>query len=188
MIRIGITGSLASGKSTASKIISRGRGPLFNADLVVKKLYSKQSFRKLVAQKLNLKLNKHLNKNIKNMVIEKKETLKKLEKIIHPLVRKNMRIFSNINKNKKFLFFEIPLLVESKLLRYFDIVIFIKSKKTLRLKRYLSKRGNSKLFNFLDRQQIKANKKTKYCDYIVVNNSSLNVLKKNLLNIIQFDE
>ena len=41
MIKIGITGSLASGKTTASKIISAGRGPLFNADIVVKKLYKK---------------------------------------------------------------------------------------------------------------------------------------------------
>ena len=38
MIRIGLTGSIASGKTTASKIISRRRGPLFSADDVVKKL------------------------------------------------------------------------------------------------------------------------------------------------------
>ena len=39
MIKIGITGSLASGKTTASKILSHRRGPLFSADKVVKKLY-----------------------------------------------------------------------------------------------------------------------------------------------------
>ena len=44
MIKIGITGSLASGKTTASKIISSGRGPLFSADQEVKKLYSKKKF------------------------------------------------------------------------------------------------------------------------------------------------
>ena len=32
----GITGSLASGKTTASKILSSGKGPLFSADTVVK--------------------------------------------------------------------------------------------------------------------------------------------------------
>tara|TARA_X000000368_G_C22980762_1_gene689809 strand:- start:359 stop:925 length:567 start_codon:yes stop_codon:yes gene_type:complete len=188
MIRIGITGSLASGKTTASKIISNGRGPLFSADLVVKKLYSQKKFRKLVAKKFNLKIDIHFIKKIKNIILEKKGTLKKLEKIIHPLVRKSMHNFSKINKSKKFAFFEIPLLVESKLIKYFDVIIFIKSKKSLRLKRYISKGGNSKLFNFLDRQQVKVNKKTKYCDYIVVNNSSLNVLKRNLLNIIKFYE
>ena len=38
MIKIGITGSLASGKTTASKILSSGRGPLFSADKDVKEL------------------------------------------------------------------------------------------------------------------------------------------------------
>ena len=43
-------------------------------------------------------------------------------------------------------------------------------------------------FNFLDKQQIKDNIKMKYCDHIVVNNKSLRVLKKNLLNIIKLYE
>ena len=38
MIKIGITGSIASGKTTASKILSNKRGPLFSADNEVKKL------------------------------------------------------------------------------------------------------------------------------------------------------
>ena len=42
MKKIGITGSLASGKTTASKILSSGRGPLFSADSTVKKLYQKK--------------------------------------------------------------------------------------------------------------------------------------------------
>ena len=53
MIKIGLTGSIASGKTTASKIISRKKGPLFSADEVVKKLYIKDSFKKLVSKKLN---------------------------------------------------------------------------------------------------------------------------------------
>ena len=39
MKKIGITGSIASGKSTASKILSIKRDTLFSADLAVKKLY-----------------------------------------------------------------------------------------------------------------------------------------------------
>ena len=55
--------------------------------------------------------------------------LNKLERIIHPLVRKKMNNFISIHKKKKYLFFEIPLLIESKLMKIFDIIIFIKSKK-----------------------------------------------------------
>ena len=42
MRKIGITGSLASGKTTASKILSKGKGRLFSADEVVKQLYKKK--------------------------------------------------------------------------------------------------------------------------------------------------
>ena len=41
MKKIGITGSISSGKTTASKILSAGRGPLFSADEVVKNFIKK---------------------------------------------------------------------------------------------------------------------------------------------------
>tara|TARA_B100001250_G_C19785460_1_gene783924 strand:+ start:81 stop:647 length:567 start_codon:yes stop_codon:yes gene_type:complete len=184
MIKIGLTGSIASGKTTASKIISRGRGPLFSADKVVKELYKKNSFKKLIAKRLNFNLDKNFKNKIKNKILQKKRNLKKLEKIIHPLVRREMFVFLKKNKNKKFLFFEIPLLIESNLTKYFDYIIFIKSKNNLRLKRYILKGGSIELFSLLNKHQFKDAKKMKLCDHIVVNNKSLAVLKNKLLNII----
>ena len=188
MTIIGLTGSLASGKTTASKIISNSRGPLFNADKVVKKLYFQKKFRKLLAKKLNFKFDKNFKQNLKNKILEKKETLRKLEKIIHPLVRKEMKIFLKYNEKKKFLFLEIPLLIESKLAKYFDVIIFIKSSKNLRLKRFMLRGGSHDLFSFLDKHQIKDSKKMKFCDHIVINNKSLSNLKKKLSNIIYLYE
>ena len=188
MIRVGLTGSIASGKTTASKIISKKRGPLFSADYVVKKLYSQKKFKKVLAKKLKLKSSSNFKKTIKNLILKKRGTLKELEKIIHPMVRREMLIFLRKNKKKKLLFLEIPLLIESKLTKYFDVIIFIKSSKKLRLKRFKSKKGNAKLFSLLDNHQLKDTKKMKFCDHIVVNNKSLNLLKKNLLNIIQLHE
>ena len=184
MIKIGLTGSIASGKTTASQIISRERGVLFSADKIVKKLYQKNAFKKLAAKKLNIHVNKNLKKEIKNKILQKKGYLKKLEKIIHPLVRKEMRNFTSQNKNKKFLFYEIPLLIESKLMKYFNIVIFIKAKKQLRLRRFQSKSGDKKLFNILNDKQMSDKNKIKYCDFVIVNEKNLNILKKNLLAII----
>ena len=50
------------------------------------------------------------------------------------------------------------------------------------------KGGGIKLFSLLNRQQIKDSKKMKFCDHIVVNNKSLSILKKKLLNIIKLYE
>ena len=54
MIKIGITGSIASGKSTASKILSRNTDQLFSADSIVKKLYNNNNFKKLLITKFNI--------------------------------------------------------------------------------------------------------------------------------------
>ena len=184
MIKIGITGSLSSGKTTASKILSKNRGPLFSADKAVKEIYKKKSFRSLIIQKFLIKNKNQIKKYLKKIVLNDRTNLKKLEKIIHPLVRKKMKKFNSKNKNKKILFYEIPLLIESKLMKLFDVIIFIKSNKVLRLKRFISKKGDKKLFNFLNSQQLPDKRKIKYCDHVVVNEKNLKILKKNLSNII----
>ncbi len=184
MIKIGITGSLASGKTTASKVLSSRRGPLFSADKTVKEFYQNKNFKSLIRKRFKIKKNEGLKKSLKKLILKNKKNIKKLEKIIHPKVRKKMINFSLKNRNKRFLFYEIPLLVESKLMKYFNIIIFIKAKKKLRLKRFLLKNGDKKLFNLLNNKQMKDSKKIKFCDHIVVNEKTLSVLKKNLLVII----
>ena len=184
MIKIGITGSLSSGKTTASKFLSNKKRPLFSADLAVRELYRNKSFRSLISKKFGVENNNQIKRSIKRLVIKNKKNLKKLEKIIHPLVRKKMRKFTSINKHKKVLFYEIPLLIESKLMKLFDVIIFIKSKKKERLKRFVLKHGSKELFDFLNSQQLSDKKKTIFCDHIVVNEKNLKILKRNLLFII----
>ena len=65
MIKIGITGSLASGKTTASKILSSRRGPLFSADKAVKELYQNKQFEFLVKKRFKIKNNHQLKRSLK---------------------------------------------------------------------------------------------------------------------------
>ncbi len=184
MIKIGITGSLASGKTTASKILSSRRGPLFSADKAVKELYRNKQFKSLIGKRFKLKNNNQIKKSLKRLILENKRNIQKLEKIIHPLVRKKMKSFTLKNRNKKLLFYEIPLLVESKLTKYFNVIIFIKARKQIRFKRFKSKSGDKKLFNLLNNKQMVDKKKVKFCDHVVVNEKNLSILKKNLSAII----
>ena len=184
MIKIGITGSLASGKTTASKILSSKRGPIFSADNAVKELYKNKHFKSLISKRFKIKNNSQLKKSLKKLILKNKNNIKKLERIIHPLVKKKMKNFTSKNKNKKLLFYEIPLLIESKLMKHFNSVVFIKAKKQLRLKRFLSKSGDKKLFYLLNNKQMNDIKKIKFCDHVVVNEKNLSILKMNLLAII----
>ena len=95
-----------------------------------------------------------------------------------------MKKFSINNQKKKLVFYEIPLLIESNLMKHFDIIIFIKAKKKIRLNRFLDKGGEKKMFNLLNKRQFSDIKKTKFSDHIVVNEKNLNILKKNLSVII----
>ena len=67
---------------------------------------------------------------------------------------------------------------------YFDKVIFVDTKKTIRLKRYLKKEGNKKTFNLLNKRQLSSITKKKLCDFTIYNNNSLGILKKNVKNLM----
>ena len=184
-MKIGITGSIASGKTTASKILSYKRGPLFSADTVIKRFYMNNDFKKLLIKEFNIEKKLNLKDSLKKQIIKSKKNIKKLEKIIHPLVRKEMKKFSNSNKNKRKLFYEIPLLIENKLMKYFDVIIFIKANKKERLKRFKAKGGNEKLFNILNSKQLSDLEKTNFSDHVIVNEKNINTLKKKLLGILK---
>ncbi|MDA8822555.1 dephospho-CoA kinase [Candidatus Pelagibacter bacterium] len=184
MIKIGITGSIASGKTTASKILSHKRGPLFSADKVVKKFYSNENFIKLLIREFNFKRKSNLRKLLKDRILKDKKNIKRLEKIIHPMVRREMKKFSNRHKKKNKTFYEIPLLIENKLMKFFNVIILIKAKKKTRLRRFQVKGGSKKLFAFLNNKQLSEQKKTKFSNHVVVNEKNLAILKKNLLSII----
>ena len=180
MIKIGITGSLASGKSTVAKLISRNRYPIFSADKTVKALYKKRIFIIKAKKKFNFKNTKNLKKKVINLIKKDKKILKQLELIIHPLVRREMRAFMRSKKNIKIKIFEIPLLIESKLTKYFDIIIFVGAKKNIRLKRYVAAGGDKKIFTILEKRQNKPSKKMKISDHVIYNNQSMKNLKKRI--------
>ena len=180
MIKIGITGSLASGKSTVAQLMSRNRHPIFSADKTVKAFYKKRIFIIKAKKKFNFNNTKNLKKKIKNLIKKNKKALKQLELIIHPLVRREMRAFMKSKKNIKIKIFEIPLLIENKLTKYFDIVVFVGAKKNIRLKRYVSTGGDKKIFTILEKRQNKPSKKIKISDHVIYNNQSIKNLKKNV--------
>ncbi len=188
MIKIGITGSLSSGKTTASKILSSNKGPLFCADSIVKKLYLKNSFKSKIEKKFAIKKNSNVKKVLKERILKEKLNIKELEKIIHPIVRKEMKKFINKNKSKKIIFFEIPLLIESKLMKHFDVILFIKASKQIRLKRFLNKGGSKKIFEILNKKQLSEEKKVKFSDHVIVNEKNKKILKRSLLDILELYE
>ena len=186
MMVLGITGSIASGKSTVAKLIAKKKYPLFSADKTVLDLYKKKKFIKLLVKEFSLKKTKQIKQQIKLIIKKDKNKLKILETIIHPLVRKKINNFLKINA--KILILEIPLLVENRLGKYFDKVIFVDTKKKIRLKRYLKRNNDKKTFEILNKRQLSPTTKKKECDIIINNNYSLAILKRSVNKFIKKHE
>ena len=183
-MKIGITGSLASGKSSVARILSKNTNLLFSADKIVKNLYSNNKFKSKIMKKYKIE-RKDIKGEIKRKLLKKEISLNELGKIIHPFVRKQMKNFHKKNKSKKIIFFEIPLLVESKLMKFFNFIILVVAPRKDRLKRYLKNGGKKNMFDLLDQNQMYYKKKIKYCDYLIVNNKSKNILKRKVGDIIK---
>ena len=181
MIRAAVIGSIGAGKTFVSKLF---KCPVFNADDEVRIIYKTNK----VCYK---KLKKILPDYIKSFPIKKtelikaitkdKKNLKKINYIVHPIVRKKMNIFLRKNKKRKIVILDIPLLIENKLNKKGDILIFIKSKKYKILNR-LRKRPNFnlKFLKNLRKNQTNLSKKIKLADYIVYNDYPANVMKKKI--------
>ena len=129
MIKIGILGDIGSGKSFVSKLFGY---PVFNADKEVLNIYKKN---KNCFKKLKKKLPKFIisfpikKKELQNAVLENKKNLKKIESIIHPEVKKNLKNFIKLNKSKKILIFDIPLLIENKIYKNNFVLVYVDAKK-----------------------------------------------------------
>ena len=93
MIIIGITGSIASGKTTVAQLIGKKKYPIFSADKFVQKLYKNPYFINLLIKKFNLNNKKNIKKQIKILIKKDKKKLLTLESVIHPRVRKGMKNF-----------------------------------------------------------------------------------------------
>ncbi len=146
----------------------------------------KKNFNKILIKEFKLKSKKKIKDQIKLIIKEKKRNLRKLESIIHPFVRKEMASF--LKKKNKLIFLEIPLLIESKLNKYFDKLVFVGANKKVRLKRYIKKRGDKKMFSLLNKRQLPPAIKKNICDYIIENNYSLTILRKNVKNFMKIYE
>ena len=185
MIRIGILGDIGSGKSYVANNLGF---PVFDADYEVAKLYKKN-------KKIFLKLKKILPKNIKSFPIEKKEitkailekkgNLKKIVEIVHTEVRKKMNLFFKKNKSKKFVVLDVPLLLENKLNKKSDILIFVDSKKSDILKKLIKRKNfNKELFNKFKKIQFSSQYKMKKSHFVIKNDFTKKTLKKSVKLIL----
>ena len=186
MIKIAVLGDIGSGKSYVAKKFGY---PVFDADAEVSKLYkqSRKCYHKL-KKKLPAYITSFPVKKSKlvSAIIANKGNLKKIIRIVHPLIRKRMNIFFKKNKNKKIIVLDIPLLIENKIYRNNFVLVFVDAKQK-EIRKRLKKRSNFniKIFKKLKKLQLPVEKKRKKSDFIIKNNFKHDSTKKNVKNVLR---
>jgi len=186
MIKIGILGDIGSGKSYVAKNFGY---PVFNADAEVGILYKEN---KKIFNKLKKILPEHIHlfpvskDEICNAILAKKSNLRKIVAIVHLEIRKKMNVFLKKNINKKIVILDIPLLLENKIYKKNDILVFIQSKKIDIFKR-LKKRENFnlKLYKKFKKIQFPLGYKKKKSHFIIKNNFANKSVNRDIKNILK---
>jgi len=186
MIRIGILGDIGSGKSY---IADNFGYPVFNADYEVTQLYQKD---KNIFNKLKIQLPKYIHsfpidkKEVSNAILSNKKNLKKIVKIVHFEIRKKLNNFIKSNKNKKIIILDIPLLLENKINKKEDILVFVQSKKSSILKNLKKRKTfNKKLLKKFKEIQLPLNYKKKKSNFIIKNNFTKKSIKNGINGILK---
>ena len=187
MVRVGILGSVGSGKTFIANIFKELSFNIFSADNEVANIYKNNKIvNRKIAKFFKLKLyNGKINKqDLRDSLKKNPKKFKFLNKIIHPIVRKRLAIFLSRFKKNKLVVLDIPLLVENKMLNFVDILVLVKTRSNSFLSRIKKRKNLDKQFlNILKKQQASEKIKETYADFIIYN-SSKNKVKLQVKNII----
>lgn len=170
---IGITGSIACGKSLVSNYLQEKGYTIIDADKIGHMALENDEVKKQLVNKFGksiLKDNEVNRVTLGKLVFEKNENLKELNNIIHPQIRKNISEQIQMHKNEKLVFVDVPLLFEAKFDDLVEKIIVISLDEKIQLERLMNRNSLSKE-EALQRikSQIPVREKEKLGDYVVDN-------------------
>ncbi len=193
MISIGITGPSGAGKSEFSSFLKENGLKVINCDELAKTIRDKkETFNKLKkifpANCFDFNENKIINKNLGYLVFNSEKELSKLNKIMFPLLIKEVKKLIKENKTD-IIIFDMPILFESKSYKFLDKVVLVDADRDIRLKRLINGR---KISSEIAKKQIDSIKISKTdeqkIDLFILNNNdkeeALILIKNSLLGWI----
>ncbi|WP_370200295.1 dephospho-CoA kinase [Roseibium sp.] len=146
MIRIGLTGSIGMGKSTTAKMFAAEGVPVHDADATVHALYSGRAAPLIEAAFPGTVSDGKVDRTLLSThVLGKPEAMKKLEAIVHPLVREEEQLFLQRARadHRRIVMLDIPLLFETGGEARVDVVVVVTADAQVQRDRVLARPGMS---------------------------------------------
>jgi dephospho-CoA kinase len=189
MIVIGLTGSIGMGKTTTAKLFAAEGIPVLDSDAVVHDLYSADAVPMIEAAFPGTTISGTVDRlELGNILRENPANFRKLEAIVHPLVRERQEAFLRKarEENQNFAVLDIPLLFETGGETRVDKVVVVSCAQEIQRQRVLSRPGmtEEKLELILARQMPDA-EKCRRADFIIDSGNGVEAARDQVREILQ---
>lgn len=189
MFILGLTGSIGMGKTTTAKLFAEEGVPVHDSDAAVHRLYEGEAVAAIEAAfpgaTANGKVDRH---KLGAMVVNDAGALKRLEGIVHPLVRQSETRFLELARaaGEKIVVLDIPLLYETGAEKRVDAVVVVTAPPETQRQRVLERPGMTpdKLEALLAKQMPDSEKRAR-ADFIVDSGGGLEVAREQVQDILQ---
>lgn len=190
---IGLTGSIATGKSTVAKMFKDLGIPVIDADKIAREVVEpgEEAYEQIIQQfGTNILFSDGTldRKKLGSIVFQNEEKRETLNQIVHPAIQKKMDAYKNnyLQQGFKTIVLDIPLLFEGKRDRNeFDKILLVAVSEDIQLARLLErdKMGEEDARNRIN-SQMPIKEKIPLADAVIYNNGTLNETKEQLLRIL----
>lgn len=190
---VGLTGGIATGKSTVSRMLSQRKFPVIDADVISREVVKpgKPAYKKIIdafGEKIVLNNGEIDRKKLGNIIFSDKNMREKLNGIVHPAVRKKMLSERDrlVEAKEPLIILDIPLLFESKLTHLVEKVIVVYVPENTQLNR-LRERDNipfQEAMNRINAQQ-SIEEKALLADEVIDNSMTLEKTEIQLDKLLQ---
>ena len=183
---IGLTGGIATGKSTCSQIFEKKKLPVICADTLVKNIYQYPETIEFIASEVPLAVkDQQINFPLLRNEFFSDDSLKqRIEKFIYSHLQSEF--ISNVPADAALVIYDVPLLFEKNLQSKFDLTLLVYSDRETQKKRLLERdQISAELAEKILSDQMDIEEKRKLSDFIIDNMGTQQELEEKVLNFIR---
>ena len=189
MLVVGLTGGIGSGKSLAAQFFAELGALVIDADQLARDAIERGSdgFDELIATFGDSILSNGLvdRRALGELVFRDVDAKKKLEAIIHPIVRREFEEAVQSLEQDQILIYEIPLLFETKAMERFDYIVTVEADMQLRKERLLKKGLRNSEVESRIAAQASREERVSIADQVFENNGSEDELLRSVENLCE---